>query len=473
MITVVGLGAEKGDLTKTGEEAILAAKKVIVRTALTRSYENLKETGAESESLDFLYEKSRNFQTLNKKLAAAVKAAEKEYGDVVYCVDGSAAEDASVKELLKKRGEIRLVGGVSKGTKCAEFAGFSSCSYAACSAYDLEEAKKGYGLTAPLVVYDVDDEALAGDVKLLLSDAFGEETDVTFVAGGKTKKIKLYELDRMKKYDYSSAVCVDSTPLLKKTRFSLQDLENIIVRLRRPDGCPWDRAQTPDSVKMSAVEEAYELLDAIDSGDPDKILEETGDVLMQVVFHAVMQEERGAFNLGDVLFGVCEKLIARHTHVFGEDKASDEKGALSVWEKNKMKEKGQERYADAVNDVPKCFPALLQAQKIVKRMEKGGMIYSFEETKEKLLASLEKLRNAMESGEEKSVKEELGEYLMWTATLCKKTGADGEEALLEQLKKTKRTYEKFESLVLADGKDVNALTKEEREEYLRRAEAEE
>ena len=104
---------------------------------------------------------------------------------------------------------------------------------------------------------------------------------------------------------------------------------------------------------MSVVEEAYELVDAIDCNDDDKILEEAGDILLQTVFHAVMKEETGAFNLTDVLSGICHKLITRHTHVFGDDKAKDGESALSVWEKNKMTEKHQVTYADSVNDVPK------------------------------------------------------------------------------------------------------------------------
>lgn len=467
MIFVVGLGVEKGDLTDRAKAAILDADKVVVRTAFTPSYKNLSEIGVNHTILDFSYMKPRNFRSLNKQLAAAVRKIERDYGNVAYCVDGSATDDASVKLLLqRKRGKIRVISGVSKGSKFADIAGFSCCSYTACSAFDLADIKNSYGLSAPLVVYDMDDYLYAGEVKMLLSDAFGDETDVWFIQNGRKKKIKLYEIDRMGTYDAQTAVCIDIQPMKEKKRHSLQDLESIIKRLRRPDGCPWDRVQTPESIKMSAVEEAYELLDAIDSGDSDKILEEAGDVLMQVVFHAVMQEEKGEFNLTDVLGGVCDKLITRHTHVFGEDSATDEKAALSVWEKNKMKEKSQERFSDAVNDVPKCFPALLQAQKIVKRLEKGGLRFSFDEAKGKLLAALDKLEEA--KGDD--VSGALGEYLLWTAWLCQKSGADGEEALLERLKAVKQTYETFESLALADGKDVTDLTAEEKEEYARRAE---
>lgn len=459
MISIVGLGTKEGDLTLEGREAILSAKRVLVRTANTRSYKNVTALCVEHETLDRVYEKSRSFLTLHKNLAKAVRDAEREYGDVVYCVDGAAIEDNSAK-LLAKSKRVKTIGGVSKVSSIAQAAGFRSCSYTAVSAYEAAEKKQKDGLCAPLIVFDADDPAIASDLKLLLSDCFGEETEVKFIQDGKAKKMKLYEIDRMKRYDYTTAIAIEETEFAKKKRFSLTDLENIIVRLRRPDGCPWDRVQTPQSIKMNAVEEAYELLDAIDSNDPDKILEETGDMLMQVVFHAVLQEEKGEFSLSDVVTGVCDKLIFRHTHVFGGDSASDAQSALSVWDKNKMKEKGQETYSAAVNDVPKCFPALLQAQKIAKRVEKGGLKRSKEELKKELAAF---------ANESISSAEAFGDFLFAAVRLARTEGIDAEEALLEKIVREKRVYNRFEELVIADGKDVNELTETERATYENKA----
>ncbi|MBQ5927363.1 MAG: hypothetical protein IIX01_05525, partial [Clostridia bacterium] len=340
MITVVGLGVVEGDLTENGKRAILSADKVLVRTAKTRSYQNVKNLQVEHECLDGVYETSRSFSTLNKNLAKRVKTAEQIGKNVVYCVDGAAFEDNSVKELLRRPyNRVKIVNGVSKISALADLSNFSGCSYTAFSAYEGEERKKDGAFLAPLIIYDMDDKNLASDIKLMLSDAFGEETKVKYICGERVKVVPVYELDQMTDYDSSSAVAVEKIPFEQKSRFTVNDLQWVIERLRRPDGCPWDRVQTPESIKMNAVEEAYELLDAIDLDDDDKVLEEVGDLLMQVVFHAVMKEERGAFNMGDVVSSVCEKLITRHTHVFGGDSASDEQSALSVWDKNKMKEK--------------------------------------------------------------------------------------------------------------------------------------
>lgn len=460
MITVVGLGVEEGDLTEKGKRAILGAARVAVRTAKAESYKNVTALGVEHVCLDDIYEKSRSFGTLYKNLAKAVA----DMGDgTVYCVDGAASEDNSVKALKKRlRGKVKVIDGVSKTSVLAERAGFSGCSYTAVSAYEAGEAV----LSAPLVVYDMNDRELAGDVKLLLGDAFGEETAVKYICGGKVKAIPLFELDRQPFYDDTSAVAVEKVDLLEKKRFTTADLKEIVERLRRPDGCPWDRVQTPESIKMNVVEEAYELLDAIDSGDDDKVLEETGDILLQAVFHAVMKEERGAFNFTDVTTAICEKLIFRHTHIFGKDKAGDEASALSVWEKNKMKEKHQETFAAAVNDVPNCFPALMQAQKVAKRAEKGGWGFaSLENIGKKLTEELAKLKEAFEKGDKEETAAELGDVLMCTAWLGRAVDVDCEEALLETVKKVKKRYTAFEAAVLADGKDVNALGGEEWRRY--------
>lgn len=466
MITVVGLGAEAGDLTEKGKEAILSAKRVLVRTGHTRSYENVKKLGVPHETLDRVYESCRNYDTLNRKLAKAVA----ESGDgTVYCVDGAASEDNSVKALRRRlRGDknLTVIDGVSRVSAAASKAGFSACSYTAVSAYEIEEAKRSGLLRGALVVYDVDDRDLAGDVKLALSDAYGEESTALCLIGDKRRKIRLYELDRQTEYGYSFCVAIENKPLTEKKRFTTEDLKELIVRLRRPDGCPWDRVQTPESIRMNVIEEAYELFDAIESGDDGKVLEETGDILLQAVFHAVMREERGAFNLTDVTTAICEKLITRHTHVFGKDRATDENGALSVWEQNKMKEKRQETYSAAVNDVPECFPALMRAQKVAKRVEKGGWGYpDFESVESKLSEELSELKTAYERGEKESIREELGDVLMCAASLGRAAGADCEEALLDTVKKVQRRFTAFENAVLADGKDVNALTDEEWERY--------
>ena len=474
MITVIGLGADIGDLTKRGEQKILQAAKdgtpIVVRTAKTRSYQTVAALGVSHGCLDYVYEKSRNFGSLNKNLAATVLA---QGENVVYLVDGSAGEDNSVKELLrKKRGKVEIISGVSKITPLVEQANFQTCSYTAVSAYELSEAAKR-GVRLPLIVYDLDDTATASDCKLLLGDLFGEEIPVLFLQGGKRKTIKLYELDRQTGgYDSTTALAIDKIDLLSKDRFTAEDLKEIIVRLRKPDGCPWDKVQTSESIKMSAVEEAYELIDAIDCADDEKILEETGDVLLQAVFHAVLKEETGAFNLTDAFTGICKKLISRHTHVFGSDKAKDDEGALSVWEKNKMTEKHQITYADSVNDVPKCFPAAMRAQKIGKRAAKAGLDFaSAQQAATRIHDELQEFFKALESGNATEAEKELGDVLFAAVNVGRKAGCDCEKALKESAERFAARFTLAERFALQDGKRVTELSPNEWDDYYQKAKA--
>ncbi len=476
MITVIGLGMEKGDLSRLGEETILegvkTGRKIVARTALTRSYQSVLDLGVAHTTLDYVYEKSRTFATLTKNLVKGVLACGE---DAIYLVDGAATEDNSVKELIRRLGrkKVEIIDGVSKIGALVRWANLKGCSYSAFSAYELAEKIKT-GVTFPILVYDIDGQDTAIDCMLLLSKYVGEETQVKFLQDGKSKKILLYELDSQKKYDYATGIAIEELPLEQKERFSIDDLREIIVRLRKPNGCPWDRAQTSESIKMSAVEEAYELVDAVDQKDDEKILEETGDILLQAVFHALLAEERKSFDMSDMLTGICKKLISRHTHVFGVDKAQDEGSALSVWEKNKMTEKGQETYADAVNDVPKCFPAALRAQKVGKRAAKAGMDFaSVDKAAERLQEELAEFFEAYQNGNAEQTEKELGDVLLSAVNIGRKAGCDCEKALKESVERFAKRFTLAERFALQEHRVVTELSEEEWERYYRQAKAQE
>ena len=453
MITLIGLGAQKGDVTQRALAALAGADRVFVRTAAHPSAESLTEAGIPFETFDALYGRCRSYAAFTRAVVREVRRAGREQ-NVCYCVDGSVTEDGAAQCL--RTAKTPVVDGVAKSSAAAAAAGVYG-SYTALSAYDAAERE----LTAPLVVYDLADRALASDVKLALSERFGDEAEAYFVTGGRARKIKVFELDRQKDYPADAALVLPDVPLLAKKRFDLYDLLAILRRLRAPDGCPWDRVQTHESIRINCLEEAYELVDAVDADDPDKMCEEAGDVLMQAAFHTLIEEERGHFTMTDVVSGTCEKLITRHTHVFGTDKASGEDGALTVWEKNKMTEKHQATFSDAVNDVPACFPALLRAQKIAKRTEKGGWKRSFDEAARALEEKIAALRNA--HGDDAAPI--LGEALYEMVCLGRAAGADCEQALLDTVKKMQVRYTQFEAKVRADGKDVNALSPEEAAAY--------
>ena len=249
-----------------------------------------------------------------------------------------------------------------------------------------------------------------------------------------------------------------------KDKYSIQDLIDIVVRLRRPDGCPWDKVQTHQSIKKSMIEETYEAIDALDSGDDHAFANELGDVLLQVVFHSVMADERGAFDFDDVVKEICTKLITRHTHVFGADKAGNEEEALTNWEKNKKKEKNIGTYTGVLKDVPKHLPALMRAEKIQKKARGFGFDWeSIDGVFDKVKEETDELSEAVGESEER-IREEYGDLLFAVVNLGRFLGTDPETSLTAASNKFINRFEKMEELARKDGKDFAALTPDEQNE---------
>ena len=194
-------------------------------------------------------------------------------------------------------------------------------------------------------------------------------------------------------------------------QYTIDDLRNIIVTLRGENGCPWDRVQTHQSLKKDMIEECYEAIDALDNGSDHDFANELGDVLLQVVFHSRLAEERGAFTFDDVLNEICTKLITRHTHVFGKDKAVTAEEALGNWEKNKKKEKHLDTYTAMLKDVPSYLPALMRSAKVQKKAAAAGFDWdSTDGIYDKISEETEELKEAVRTGE--GLEEEYGDLLV-------------------------------------------------------------
>ena len=458
-ITLIGLGAREGDLTLRAEAALKKAGKVFARTALAPSFKSVESFGA--QPLDDIFKSSRNYDTLNKKLAATVLSAAKEC-DVCYCVDGAVCEDNACKIILAKAKNVEVIEGPSKAAYALSLARLKSGQYTAISAYDIKSLKS----CPAAVVYDIDSDLLAGDVKIKLSDLFGEESDCFFIRGDECRKIKVYELDRQGVYDMSCAAAVEEADFLHKERYDYADLVAMIGMLRAPGGCPWDRAQTNESIRQNMIEEAYELVDAINKGDDDMIEEETGDVLMQAAFHTVLKEEQGAFNSQDITTRVVKKLIFRHSHIFGDDKAADEQSALGVWERNKMKEKHQSTFTQSLEAVPKTFPACMRAQKVGKRAAKSGMDFlSPLSAAEKIGEEAAELLKALQQEDGKAVFEEAGDLMFSAVNTCRLAGVDSEEALTAATEKFIQRFAAMESIAAAEGKNLADMCDAEYDYY--------
>lgn len=248
-------------------------------------------------------------------------------------------------------------------------------------------------------------------------------------------------------------------------KYTIDDLLAIMARLREPDGCPWDRVQTHQSIKKSMIEETYEAIDALDFGDDKAFANELGDVLLQVVFHSQIAKERGAFDFSDVVTEICTKLITRHTHVFGEDNAGNEEEALTNWEANKKKEKQIDTYTGVLKDVPKYLPALMRAEKIQKKASKFGFDWdNIDGVYEKLYEETEELKSAQKEGNIDNIREEYGDLLFSVVNLGRFLDTDPETALTAASNKFISRFEKMEKKAGADGLDISKMTLKELDE---------
>ena len=208
-----------------------------------------------------------------------------------------------------------------------------------------------------------------------------------------------------------------------KDKYDFSDLMHIVRILRAPGGCPWDRAQTHESIRRNFIEETCEAVEAIDTKNPELLCEELGDVLMQVALHSEMSEESGDFTIDEVTDGVCKKLIFRHPHVFGAMSAEDAEQAVANWDKLKRVEKGQNTYTDTLTSVARTLPALWRAEKIQKKAEKSGMTaMSDDEAAKALLGAAERFAGGGGSNA-------AGELLFAAVRCAQMRGVDPEDAL--------------------------------------------
>jgi tetrapyrrole methylase family protein/MazG family protein len=245
------------------------------------------------------------------------------------------------------------------------------------------------------------------------------------------------------------------------TRFDA--LLSLMARLRGDGGCPWDREQTRESLKPYLVEEAYEVLQAIDEGDADHLVEELGDLLFQVVFHCQLASEAGEFNATDVLDRVIEKMTRRHPHVFGDRVVSDAREALAQWEQIKQDEgAGQGRPRSAVDGVPPSLPALLRAQRLQVKAGRVGFDWArWEEAWSKAREEMGEMEEALQGGDPARVREELGDVLFSMVNVARLRGIDAEDCLRQAADKFTRRFKEVEGEMRAGGRTVAGATAED------------
>lgn len=256
----------------------------------------------------------------------------------------------------------------------------------------------------------------------------------------------------------------------EKDNYNVYDLVEVIRKLRSPGGCPWDIEQTHHSIRQNLIEETYEVIEAIDKEDTELLKEELGDVLLQVVFHSIIEEEQSSFNIDDVADGVCKKMIIRHPHVFADVKADTTEQVLSNWDKIKMKTKSQNTQSEVLEGISRSLPALMRSQKIQQKAAKVGFDWdNVNGAADKLTEEIEELKEAIQEGNSDHIEEELGDVLFSAVNVSRFVKVDAEKALYNACEKFISRFSKMEKLANEENIKINETSLEALDELWEKA----
>ena len=454
-ITVVGTGWSAGQMTLDVVAALESGAPIILHTDHCGCAEWLRMRNIEFKSLDALYESSEDFDAHAHAAAQAViNAAERQ--DVVYGVFD--VRDRSVLELIAVAGDhMRVIAGPPvEGALLA----FALGETRLVEASDWEN----FHLSAHenCMIRELDNRELACEVKLRLMEVYPETGDICLLnADAAPEQLPLYDLDRMAHYDHRTCVLVPAqTEITSLERYDFGHLNEIMRLLCGPKGCPWDRAQTHQSLRTCMLEEAYEVMDAIDEGDMDHLYDELGDMLLQVAMHAEIGRRHGEFDISDVTTAICAKMIARHTHIFGGDQAGNPDEVIDLWNKNKMAERGQKTRTEVLKSVTRALPALLRAVKVLKRSADVNLCNV---NVESTLQCAEKAIHGLHDPQDAEA--DLGNALLLMCDIARQMKVDPEIALNSAVNRFIDRFEQVERTLLSNGLDFNTAPPEILHEY--------
>jgi len=471
-ITVVSLGP--GDhrlLTLQTLEAIRGSRRLILRTARHRTAAWLAEEGVAYEDFDALYDQYEDFDELHRTMAQKLWQAAESSAVTFAVID--AATDGAVRALRASRpveGKVTVLPGVTMADSCLallpeEFE--QSGSVRILPAIDALQAAPDPA--TPLLITEIWDRVLAGELKLRLTDVYGDESAACLFPSSvkinrKPLVLPLLELDRQKTYDHTVCLYIPAVDLHHRDRYCFDDLLRVMHTLRQR--CPWDGEQTHESLRKYLIEEAYEAASAIDDEDWAHVADELGDVLLQVVFHAHIGEETGTMELGEITTDICRKMIDRHRHIFGSDVCEDAEAVVENWEKIKKEQRGFTTQSQVLQDVSRGLPPLMRAEKVQKKARQVG--FDWDDPRDALQKVEEEAREVRQALDEKDMAhltEEVGDLFFSCVNAARLSGVSGELALMQATEKFVRRFTRMENAVLRDGKALKDLTIAEMDVY--------
>jgi tetrapyrrole methylase family protein/MazG family protein len=381
VLTIVGLGpGDASLLTVEGREIIAAAREVWLRTRRHPTIAALP-SGPRYESFDTIYDSAHSFDAVYETIVSRILELSTRPEGVVYAVPGHPLfGEATVQELLRRTAPagipVQIVAGLSFVDAVVPVLGIDPVreGLLLLDALSLGERRRLLVPQRPTLIAQVYDRWTASLAKLALLEHYPAHHEVRIVRAAATDRravtiSTIERLDRADSFEHLTTLYVPPLAPIADFR-SFEGLRAIVARLRDPDGgCPWDLQQTHETLKHFLIEEAYEALEALDDGEPRRLAEELGDLLMQVVLHAQLGEDAGEFVIEDVIGSIAGKLVRRHPHVFGSVQVEGAEDVLRNWEMLKREERGDAPLLDAV---PKSLPALAQAQSTQSRAQGSG-----------------------------------------------------------------------------------------------------
>lgn len=481
IITVVGLGA--GDLEQLSVGTYRKLKEASLMIARTEQHpviQELKEEGIQIESFDDFYERNDSFENVYAQIVEALlQRSEKE--EITYIVPGHPlVAEETVQLLIEKEAaglvKLNIVGGNSfldpifAALRIDPIAGFQLLD-------GTDFSRDAVQMTQHILIGQVYDAFIASEVKLSLMEKYPYNHPVTIVtAAGSSKEklttVPLFELDREVEVDNLTTVYVPPVNSKEDRLKEWATFREIIAKLRSPEGCPWDREQTHRTLKKYLIEETHELIEAIEQEDDDGVIEELGDVLLQIFLHAQIGEDDGYFSMEDILQTIGEKMIRRHPHVFSHVEVENAEEVVQNWQEIKEAERekedslliGEERYSSS----------LLTSLNYQKAAAKVGFDWpSIDGAIEKFEEEWQEFQDAVKKGTIEEQLDELGDVLFTTVNIARFLKLSPEEAMMHANRKFKKRFTFVENCVREGKGDFKAYTLDELEQFWQEGKREE
>ena len=470
-ITLLGLGpGDPASLTREAWDVLASAGEVWLRTDQHPTVAGLPED-LTVHSFDDLYEAGDSFETVYAAIVEKVIELGASPRGVVYAVPGDPfIAEATCPEIARRANEMGLPVRIVSGLSFLEpaFAALGLDPFPRLVLMDALELSQAHVPTfpvdTPVLVAQIYSRLVASEVKMTLNTVYPDEHPVRLVHAAGTpaqvvEDIPLFEIDRSERIGLLSVLYIP--PLAEGTSF--EAFQEIVGHLRAPDGCPWDKEQTHASLRAHLMGEAYETLDAMDSGDPLKMAEEFGDLLLQIVLNAQIASEEGEFSMADVNKGIYDKIIRRHPHVFGDVTLDGVQGVLQNWEKLKAQERAKNGEAEKglLDGVPLALPALSQAQEYQDRAAHVG--FDWKEIEGVLDKISEEIQEVRQVTNEEELIAELGDLFFALVNLARWKKVDAESALRTMNMRFKKRFAYVERGAKKQGRRLSDLSINEME----------